>query len=42
MKRFLKEVFTGDDVALDIWFAFCVWMYIRATYVLGKCRPFED
>lgn len=42
MKTVLKEMFTGEDVIQDVVFAFCVWMYIRATYVLGKCRPFED
>lgn len=42
MKTVLKEIFTGEDVTQNVIFAFCVWMYIRATYVLGKCRPFED
>lgn len=42
MKTVLKEMFTGEYVIQDVIFAFCVWMYIRATYVLGKCRPFED
>ena len=42
MKTVLKEMFTGECVIQDVLFAFTVWMYIRATYVLGKCRPFED
>lgn len=42
MKTVLKEMFTGEDVILDAFVAFCVWVYIRAAYVLGKCRPFED
>lgn len=42
MKRTLKEIFTGEGVIQDVLFAFTVWVYIRATYVLGRCRPFED